>query len=202
MSRSIPRGIGALVLAVVFALGVLTTLAWQRNVERSSAAVVEPPAPLPDAPYDDDVQARNPSLARATPAPARMVSSGVDQDGIAADPAMVARKQEEIRQSALQFDRQHAGEPLDPGWASVSERALLAVSDEVQAQGLSVQPGSVEMTCRSRSCRVLALFDSLGEAQDWANVYATAAGQSFTHSQVIVIPEGGRFAVRIFAARN
>ncbi|HET6436119.1 MAG TPA: hypothetical protein VFG18_10520 [Xanthomonadaceae bacterium] len=148
---------------------------------------------------------RRAALPRATGSaagPARPpLPAGMPRSRMAAErPPSEAEIQARARRTIAALERDYASEPLDAAW---SGRSIAMVEDaivQIATEG-GPTPKSVQVDCRSRSCRIeLGLADSgdLGPVID--NLLVKVAG-TLPHAQLIELPapDGKGTRVSIYA---
>lgn len=74
------------------------------------------------------------------------------------------------------FQGQFASEPVDKTWAAGKEAEMLEASVSDQIRTANAIPSNLEVQCRRHICKVGSDFASVGLAEDWVILFATAMG--------------------------
>ncbi|MEP6633388.1 MAG: hypothetical protein ABJA62_04190 [Luteimonas sp.] len=99
------------------------------------------------------------------------------------------------------LEQRYRHEPIDARHAAVTEQALIAVSED---RALAViRPKAWSARCRSRNCRIDAVFNDYDDAQEWANFFLTRTGGILAQAELSVRLDGnGTTRVLIFGVRQ
>jgi len=101
------------------------------------------------------------------------------------------------------MDAAYRSEPVDTAWSSIAEHALVDVAHSPALAETGITPDAWSTQCRSRSCKVTAVFGDYDDAQDWANFFLTGTGSTLAQAE-LSIQRGADNAthVLIFGARR
>lgn len=113
---------------------------------------------------------------------------------------IAADREKQQRELEAQFARDVA-DPI--GGPKTKDTLQRTIGGETMA-GTGLKPdGDVDIACKKNSCRVVASFAKMGDAQDWSLFYITAAGGNvLSQTQMVFVPKpDGSTEVRIYANR-
>ena len=112
---------------------------------------------------------------------------------------IAAARERQLRELEARF----AADAPDPMTGPATEDLLVeTISGETMAS-TGLRPSNVDIACKQASCRIVGSFDRMGDAQDWALFYITAAGGNvLSQTRMVFVPQpGGGTEVRIYSNR-
>src|SRR5688572_11551446 len=119
----------------------------------------------------------------------------------AANQRAESEQQGKIEQAQQGLAARYRSEPRDATWAAAKERDLLALTRLEQAERMNAMPSSIDIDCKTSSCRIAADFTSQASANDWLTVFTTSLGNSlpFGTTEQKTNPDGS-VTIEIFGA--
>jgi hypothetical protein len=106
------------------------------------------------------------------------------------------------RQSYERLQQQFAGEPIDAAWAGTVRQNVEDVLVGLAAQG--PEPRSVQVDCRSRTCRISLDLADTGEVDALVQPLLTEISGDLSETEMLQLPspDGERLELHIFARRG
>ncbi|MEP6634665.1 MAG: hypothetical protein ABJA62_10710 [Luteimonas sp.] len=88
-------------------------------------------------------------------------------------------------------------EPVDPKWAPAMETRLQDAVQQSQFKEAGAIPTSLEIDCKTTTCRIDAGLANRSSASDFAMLYMSGAGSNLKHaySSVVTDPDGSSHVV-------
>lgn len=122
---------------------------------------------------------------------------------IAANQRAESEQRAKIEQAQQGLAARYRSEPRDATWAAAKERDLLTLTRLEQAGRMNAMPSSVDVDCKTSSCRIAADFTSQTSANDWLTVFTTSLGDSlpFGTTEQKTNPDGS-VTIEIFGASH
>jgi hypothetical protein len=134
---------------------------------------------------------------------ARSAASMVAEDSLHSLLVEEGRVAQERRRHLAGLDAAHRAEPVDTQSARAAERALAGIAQGQSLVATGIVPGAWSARCRSRSCKVTAVFDDYDDARSWANFFLTGSGGTLAQAELSVQRgANNRTDVLIFGARR
>ena len=86
----------------------------------------------------------------------------------------------------------HRNERVDPQWAGGMEAKLQGVAQDPAFAESGVKADSLDIDCKSSTCRIDAGLPSRGNAADWTTVFMSSVGPDIkrAYTSVVAAPDG------------
>lgn len=191
-------------IAAVVLIGLIVGVTvWKSRQAQSpdSTAVAQPTvdsgesAPAQEVPLADIWAGRARPQVRTDASGGRLLMGGSEQDR--------ARAKREYDALAANLEAAHRSEPIDAAWKGVAETSMRSIAGGDALKQTGFAPQDFASDCRSRSCRVTAVFDTAADAQDWATMFTTMTGSDFRSARYVTVPTAdGKTEVRIYGNRR
>lgn len=143
------------------------------------------------------------SAARAAPSPARAAPS--DRVERFMSSKRIERQASSDRMAAVttSLANKHRNEPVDPQWAGGMEATLQGVAQNAAFAESGIKADSLDIDCKSSTCRIDAGLPSRGNAADWATVFMSSVGSDIkrAYTSVVAAPDGTTHVVIYAEAR-
>lgn len=204
-SGSRPAMIVPLALVGLVVMGLLAMTFWRRlgNQTPPDRPGVGEARVLAPEPVLNPMASPGSGVGAISGAPPAQAISPDDPASMFARPVTSAERNAEQNRVAADLESKYMGEPVDSQWASSTESGLGSIVKDPGLQASGITPQGYAAACRSRTCRVSAVFRSSGEAEDWSLMYVTLTGGSFGETRSLVMPNGnGGFEARVYGYRR
>lgn len=140
-----------------------------------------------------------PASAPAFAAPGAPLPPAVRSRNEAGGAPASGPSQEEV---IVELERRFRADKPDPQWAAVAEKALMDAAVEPALTAFST-PKDFKADCMGRMCKVFMHFETLMQAQDWAELYVVGTSEAMSLARISVQPsKNGGADLIIFGARK
>lgn len=175
------------------ALGIGGTLGWVGNRETR----VEPP-PNEGEPIRFPGSSVHDPVPAALPAPAASPSATVPPMDTA---RLIPASGERIAEGMARYEANFRMDKPDASWGPSAERNLVEAATDPALTEFGV-PTSFNALCLGRMCKITMMFETQGQASDWAELYVLGTAGTISLAQTLVIPHAdGRAELVFYGAR-